>query len=136
LRSAGTLAVDFTPDVLHDRAFGTLEMQLVDVATGLGGNWVALPGTFVRAPAVTEISCPSSADAMCRLYGTGLSAIDAVADASGAYVAPGLGCPPTAKGLACVYVPRVAHYTLRLIDAATLEPLPDALIASNPSKGT
>jgi hypothetical protein len=71
---------------------------------------------------------------MCRLYGTGLAAIDAVQDASGTYVAPGLDCPPTDKGLACVYVPRVAHYTLRLIDAATIERLPVSLIA-NPTSG-
>jgi hypothetical protein len=105
-------------------------MQLVDAETGIGSNWVPLPGTFVRAPEVTQIACPSAASAMCRLYGTGLAAIDAVEDASGAYVSPGLGCPPTDKGLACVYVPHVAHYTLRLIDAATIETLPDGLIAN------
>jgi hypothetical protein len=130
VRTASTLAVDLRADVLHDRAFGTLQMQLVDAETGIGSNWVPLPGTFVRAPAVTQIACPSAASAMCRLYGTGLAAIDAVEDASGAYVSPGLGCPPTDKGLACVYVPHVAHYTLRLIDAATIETLPDGLIAN------
>ncbi len=133
VRSASTLAVDFRADVLHDRAFGILEMQLVDAATGAGGNWAALPGTFVRAPNVTEIGCPAGTAAMCRLYGTDLSAIDAVKGASGTYVAPGLGCPPTDKGVACVYVPRLAHYTLRLIDAATIESLPDTLIANVPS---
>jgi hypothetical protein len=66
------------------------------------------------------------------MYGTDLGAIDAVQDASGAYVAPGLDCPPTDKGLACVYVPKVAHYTLRLIDAATIEALPDGLITPAP----
>jgi hypothetical protein len=71
---------------------------------------------------------------MCRLYGTDLAAIDAVADASGAYVPVGLDCPPTDKGLACVYVPHVAHYTLRLIDAATIERLPDELIANAPGE--
>ncbi|HEV8019963.1 MAG TPA: hypothetical protein VGP41_01795 [Candidatus Lustribacter sp.] len=130
VRSATTLAVDFRADVLHDRAFGTLEMQLVDAATGIGGNWVPLPGTFVRAPVVTQIACDSGTTAMCRLYGTDLSAIDAVKDASGAYVAPGLACPFTDKGLACVYVPRVPHYTLRLIDSSTIEALPDALVAN------
>ena len=130
VRSANTLAVAFRADVLHDRAFGTLEMQLVDTATGIGGNWVPLSGTFVRAPVVTQIACDSGTTAMCRLYGTDLSAIDAVMDASGAYAAPGLICPPTDKGLACVYVPRVPHYTLRLIDSGTVETLPDGLIAS------
>ena len=133
LRSADTLAVDFRAEVLHDRAFGILQMQLVDSATGLGSNWAPLPGTFARAPDVTQIACPSAAGAMCRLYGTGLAAIDAVKDASGAYVAPGLNCPPTDKGLTCVYVPHVARYTLRLIDAATIETLPDELIAKTSS---
>ncbi len=126
-RTPGTLTIDLHPNLLRDRAFGTLQMQLVDAATGLGSNWVPLPGTFARAPEVTQIACPATPSAMCRMYGTGLAAIDAVEDATGAYVAPGLDCPPTDKGLACVYVPRVAHYTLRLIDAATIETLPDEL---------
>lgn len=129
-RTASALVVDLRANILHDRAFGTLQMQLVDAATGVGSNWVALPGTFVRAPEVTQIACPSAASAMCRLYGTGLAAIDAVEDASRAYIAPGLDCPPTDKGLACVYVPHLAHYTLRLIDASTIETLPDGLIAN------
>jgi hypothetical protein len=133
VRAANTVAVDLRANVLHDRAFGTLQMQLTDTATGIGGNWVSLPGTFVRAPSVTQIACPADANAMCRLYGTDLAAIDAVKDASGAYVAPGLDCPPTDKGLACVYVPHVAHYALRLIDAATMEMLPDGLIAKTSS---
>jgi hypothetical protein len=133
VRSAGTLTVDFLPSVLGDRAFGTLEMQLVDEATGIGGNWEALPGSFARAPDVTQILCPTATTVMCRLYGSELAAIDAVKDASATYVAPGLDCPPTAKGLACVYVPRVAHYTLRLIDAGTIESLPDGLIATTSS---
>jgi hypothetical protein len=134
VRTAGTVEVDFHPGVLHDRAFGTLQMQVVDSATGIGSNWVALPGTFARAPDVKQIACPSGTTAMCRLYGTDLAAIDAVADASGAYVPVGLDCPPTDKGLACVYVPHVAHYTLRLIDAATIERLPDELIANAPGE--
>jgi hypothetical protein len=132
-RTANTLAVELRADMLHDRGFGTLQMQLVNAETGIGSNWIPLPGTFVRAPAVTQIACPSAAGAMCRLYGTSLAAIDAVSDASGAYVAPGLDCPPTDKGLACVYVPHVAHYTLRLIDAATIEALPDRLIVNGAS---
>ena len=129
LRTASTLEVRFQADVLHDRGFGTLEMQLVDGANGTAGNWMPLPGTFVRAPTVTQIACPSNSDTQCRLYGTNLAAIDAVQDASGAYIAPGLDCPPTDKGLACVYVPNIQHYALRLIDAATIESLPDTLIA-------
>ena len=100
-------------------------MQLVDGEAGVAGNWVSLPATFARAPEVARIVSSTGAAVPCRLYGTGLAAIDAVEDASGAYVAPGLGCPPTEKGIACVYVPHVAHYTVRLIDAAALETLPD-----------
>jgi hypothetical protein len=129
VRTASTLDVNFRADLLHDRGFGVLEMQLVDVANGIDGNWMSLPATFVRAPTVTQIVCQSP-NAMCRLYGTNLAAIAAVQDAPGAYVAPGLDCPPTDKGLACVFVPHVAHYTLRLIDAATIESLPDALIVA------
>jgi hypothetical protein len=132
VRTANTLAVALHADLLHERAFGTLQMQLVDATTGLASNWVPLPGTFARAPQVTQIACSTGAGTPCRMYGTDLGAIDAVQDASGAYVAPGLDCPPTDKGLACVYVPKVAHYTLRLIDAATIETLPDGLIAPAP----
>ena len=130
MRTPSTLDVDFHAGILHDRAFGTLQMRVLDTATGIPSNWVPLPGTFARAPEVTQIVCPSGTTAMCRLYGTDLAAIDAVMDASGAYVAPGLNCPPTDKGLACIYVPHVTHYTLRLIDAATIETLPDGLIAN------
>jgi hypothetical protein len=79
---------------------------------------------------VAQIACPTDADAMCRLYGTDLYTIDAVMDASGRYVAAGLDCPPTAKGLACVFVPHVPHYVLRLVDASTIETLPDTLIGA------
>jgi hypothetical protein len=130
VRTATTLAVDFHANMLHDRAFGTLEMQLVDAASGIAGNWLSLPGTFVRAPAVSQIACPPTTDGMCRLYGTDLDAIAAVKDMSGSFVAPELDCPPTEKGDGCVYVPHVAHYVLRLIDASTIETLADALIAT------
>jgi hypothetical protein len=129
-RDANTLALDFRADVLRDRAFGTLEAQVVDSATTAASNWIVLPGTFARAPQITQIACSTDANAVCRLYGTALSAIDAVKDATGNYVAPGLDCPPTDKGLPCVYVPHVAHYSLRLIDAAAIEDVPDRLITS------
>jgi hypothetical protein len=128
--SANTLAINLRANVLQDRAFGTLEAQVIDSATKVESNWVALPGTFARAPAVTQIACPADANAVCRLYGQDLAAIVAVQDGSGAYEAPGLDCPPTDKGLACVYVPHLAHYTLRLIDESATETLPDTLIAT------
>jgi hypothetical protein len=128
VRSSTALTVTFSADVLHDRAFGTLELQLVDAATSVTGNWVAIPATFVRAPGVTQIACSADAAAPCRLYGTGLAAIEAVSDGTDAFAAPGLACPPTDKGLACVYVPHAGHYRLRLVDGGTLEDLPDTLV--------
>jgi hypothetical protein len=127
-RSANTLSVEFRADVLKDRAFGTLEMQLVDAATGTGSNWQPLPGTFARAPEVSQITCPADPSASCELYGSELSAIEAVQDMSGAFVPPGLSCPATAKGVACVYVPHASQYTLRLVDGGTFETLPDAML--------
>jgi hypothetical protein len=130
VRSPHDVAVTFRADVLGDRAFGSLELQIVDAASGLGGPWSTIPLTFVRAPEIAQIACGNDAAVPCRLYGSQLSAIDAVSGDSGAYVAPGLDCPPTDKGVACVYVPHAAHYSLRLVDGATIEPLADALIVT------
>jgi hypothetical protein len=127
-RAGDTLALYFQAGVLSDRAFGTLQLQLVDKATGEDSNWVSLPGTFVRAPQVTQIACPADATAECQLYGSNLAAVDAVQNASGTFVAPNLDCPPTDKGVTCAYVPHLAHYTLRLVDNGVLETLPDALV--------
>jgi hypothetical protein len=128
VRSPHEVAVTFRADVLGELAFGTLELQLVDTATGLGSPWATIPPTFVRAPVVAQIACGSDATAPCRLYGSQLNAIDAVSGDAGAYVAPGLDCPPTDKGVACVNVPHAAHFVLRLVDGATIEPLPDSLV--------
>jgi hypothetical protein len=128
VRSPHDLAVTFRADVLGDRAFGTLEMQIVDASTNLGSPWATIPLTFVRAPEIVQIACGGDATVPCRLYGSQLNAIDAVSGDSGAYVAPGLDCPPTDKGVACVNVPHAAHYTLRLVDGATIETVPDMLV--------
>jgi hypothetical protein len=103
-------------------------VQLVDAATGTGSNWERIPGTFARAPEVSRTSCPADASTNCELYGSELSAIDGVQNAAGTFVPPGANCPPTAKGIACVYVPHATHYTLRLVDGETVEPLPDAML--------
>jgi hypothetical protein len=132
VRTSSSMAVDLSADLLGDRGFGTLEIQIVDAAAKLASRWVPLPGTFARAPAVTQIACPAGAAAPCRLYGTELSAIDAVQDATGAFVAPQAGCPPTDKGVTCVYVPHVPHFALRLVDGGATETLPDGLIVSVP----
>lgn len=129
-RSATEAAVRFAPAVLQQRAFGTLDIRIVDAASGLGSAWIPLPGTFVRAPEITSMVCPPGGGE-CRLYGTDLATIDAVETAPLTFVAPDPGCPPTSKGVACVYVPHLAHYTLRLVDGGTLETLPDSLPESD-----
>jgi hypothetical protein len=132
LRDAQTVAVDFHPDALKDRAFGSLQLRIVDTATGLGSNWVTVPGIFARAPSVSQIACPRDPAAPCRLYGTSLTTIAAIADGSGAFVPPDRSCPPTEKGATCVFVPHTAHYILKLIDGDALDPLPDTLITALP----
>jgi len=113
---------------LGDRAFGRLQVQLVDDDTKRASRWADVPGTFVRAPAVTRIECPAAPDAPCTLIGTGLTSIDGIGDGSSPYVAPDFNCTSSEKGLACVRVPHLAHYSVRLGDGATIEPLPDALL--------
>lgn len=133
LRDASNAEVDFRPDVLADRAFGTLQLRAVDRSSGTASGWLTLPGTFARAPQVTAIACGDDPAAPCRMYGTELNAIDAVRDGSLAFVKPGLDCPPTAKGAHCVLVPHVAHYVVRLADGGVLDALPDELLGPAPS---
>lgn len=132
VRANDTIAVSLHPDLLGDRASGTLQLQLVDATSGLASDWVSLPATFVRAPHVTQIVCPADTAQPCRLYGTQLTAIDGVQNETGAITAPGLDCPPTDKGVACLFVPRLSHYVVELVDAHTLETLPDSLVTSAP----
>ncbi len=113
---------------LGDRAFGRLQVQLVDDETKIPSAWSDVPGVFVRAPAVTRIECPNVPDATCALLGTDLTAIDAIGDGRGSYVAPDFDCTTAEKGLACVRVPHLAHYVVRLGDGSTLVTLPDGLI--------
>jgi hypothetical protein len=119
-------------ETLGDRAFGTVQVQLVDADTKLTSAWENLPGSFVRAPTVSRIDCPATPAAPCTLLGTNLSAIDGVQDANGQFVAPDPGCTTNAKGLTCVRIPHVGHVTLRLGDAQTVLPLPDALLDQPP----
>lgn len=132
LRAGDVVHVDLRADLLGDRGFGTLQVQLVDTQSGLGSDWLTLPGTFARAPDVAGIDCAPGLGTDCRIYGSNLAAIDAVQAADGSFVAPGRDCPPSDKGAACVTVPRLPHYLLRLVDGATLESLPDALIGIAP----
>lgn len=115
-------------DALHDRAFGTLQVQLVDTARKIGSDWITLPETFVRAPAVSHIECPSDPQAPCTLVGTGLDAIVGVEDAPGPDQTPGLTCTADVKDEQCVSVPHLGHYTLRLEDRHAEMRVPDALV--------
>jgi hypothetical protein len=127
-RAGNVIALNFRPAVLGDRAFGSLQLQLIDDGTGLGSVWQRVPATFARAPTITRIACPSDRSGLCRLYGSGLAAIEAVQDASGVFVRPIVDCPATEKGVPCVAVPQVEHYVLRLVDGGLIETLPDASI--------
>jgi hypothetical protein len=120
-------------DVLGDRAFGTLQVQLVDADAKSASAWTDLPGTFVRAPAVARIECPADPSAACTMLGTELDAVEGIESAQGAFVTPGLGCTTPEKGLACVYVPREKRYTLRLEDGGVLLTLSDALVIDAPA---
>jgi hypothetical protein len=128
VRDPTTISVRLNANVLHDRAFGTVQLQVVDTANATASAWVAIPGTFVRAPEVAQIACPAAPTTSCRLYGTDLETIDALESAPGTFVALTATCPPSDKGLACLVVPRLPHYVFRLVDAGTLESIPDTTI--------
>ena len=113
---------------LGDRAYGTLQIAVVDTRTKQSSDWLDLPGRFVRAPAVARIECPSDPSTPCTLFGTGLSAIDAVEGPSGDAVPPDGDCTSRSSGPRCVLVPHLAHYKLRLADAPLTIAVPDALI--------
>lgn len=131
--TASTLAVILRPaQELGDRAFGVLQLQLVDMAAKVASAWVDVPGTFVRAPDVSRIECPADPALPCTLLGTGLTAVDGVADASGRFVPPDFACRSDDKKLSCLAVPHLPHYTLRLEDSQTTLSVPDsAITASN-----
>ncbi|HTJ27313.1 MAG TPA: hypothetical protein VMA36_14225 [Candidatus Limnocylindria bacterium] len=123
-------AVVHPTDELHDNAFGTLQIQLVDTQTKSTSEWLPLPGTFVREPQVSRILCPADPAAPCTMLGTGLSAIAAIANAQGAFVPPDSSCTASQKGQECLQVPHAAHYTLQLEDAKTTLPVPDAVVTT------
>ena len=85
-------------ETLGDRAFGTVQVQLVDADAKLASAWESLPGNFVRAPTISRIDCPVAPAEPCTLLGTNLNAIDGVADADGHFVPPDPGCTTAAKG--------------------------------------
>jgi hypothetical protein len=121
-------AIVHAGEVLGDAAFGRLQVQLADDDAKLASRWADVPGAFVRAPVVVRIECPNAAAALCTLVGTGLTSIDAIGDGSGPFVAPDFTCATAEKGFACVRVPHLARYVVRLGDRATTEALPLDLI--------
>jgi len=133
--SSSELDLLFQPgNALGDRAFGTVQVQLVDDDTKLASAWEDLPGAFVRAPTVRRIDCPADPSAPCMLLGTDLAAIEAIQDPNGRFITPDPSCRTAEKGLACVLVPHEHHFTLRLGDAQVTEDLPDALVAPPPAR--
>ena len=130
--SSDSVAVNARADLLGDRGFGMLDIQIVDLASKLTSPWLTLPGRFARAPAISQIACPADSTEPCRLYGSALATIAGVQDGAGAFVSPQAGCPPTKDGVPCVFVPHVAHFTLRLFDEALAVTLPDAFIVDVP----
>jgi hypothetical protein len=117
--------------LLGDGAFGTLQLQLANTRTNLASDWVAIPGTFARSPAIVRIACPTDPSAPCSAYGSALGTIAGVLDAAQAgtpSVVPTLGaCPPVDK-IACVLVPHRAHYVFRLDDDGASFPVADAAV--------
>ena len=57
-------------------AFGPLQFRVV--ANGVTGDWQPL-ATLVRLPALKELKCPSAPDQACKLSGSDLFLVDAVA---------------------------------------------------------
>jgi hypothetical protein len=127
---AKALQATFEPEaVLGSAAFGTLQLQVIDPVTKSRSDWVALPGTFVRAPLVSKIVCPASSGDSCRLMGTELNTIAAFDVAAGAPVkAPFQECAADDAHDNCIVVPHLAHYAIESVDGGIVVPLPDTLI--------
>jgi hypothetical protein len=115
---------------LGDRAYGTLQLQVVDTQTKAASDWINVPGTFVRAPVAVRIECAADASPACTLIGSDLGAIADVEDAAGHLTQPNYACTSDVKGSACLSVPRLAHYRLRLQDAPITIDVPDSAIGS------
>ena len=128
-RSPSQLAATLRPEQeLGDRAFGSLQIRIVDGQTKAPSNWIDVPGSFARAPVIDGILCPKDASAPCTLVGTELGAIDAVRDARGAFVSPGTACTTDVKGAECRTLPHLAHFVLRLTDTEGTISVPDSAI--------
>ncbi|MGH8254595.1 MAG: hypothetical protein ACRET0_00065 [Steroidobacteraceae bacterium] len=58
-------------------AFGALQFRIV--ADGVAGDWYPLV-TLVRLPVLTDLKCPATPDLACKLSGSNLFLIDAIAN--------------------------------------------------------
>jgi hypothetical protein len=125
-QTPGSLRVDLdAAAALHDRAYGTLQVQLVDADANAASDWMTVPGTFVRAPIVDRIECPADPQAACTLIGSDLDAIAGIEDPPAADATPGLACTSDIKNTQCLSVPHLTHYTLRLEDDSAQLSVPD-----------
>ncbi len=129
------LDLTFEPEaLLGNDSFGALEVQLIDASSKARSVWVPLPGTFVRAPTVVKIECPTLHGDSCRLIGTELGTIDEIVGASGDRVkAPFQPCSVPDPQSACIVIPHYKHYVVRSIDGPTDILLDDDLIRPEPA---
>ena len=130
-RSPSQILATLRPEQeLGDRAFGSLQIRIVDGKTKAASSWMDLPGTFARAPIIDGVLCPKDTASPCTLVGTELGAIDAVRDAAGDFVPPGTACTTEVKGAQCRTLPHLNHFVLRLTDTQGTISVPDASIGS------
>ena len=130
-RSPSQILATLRPEQeLGDRAFGSLQIRIVDGKTKAASSWMNLPGTFARAPIIDGVLCPKDTASPCTLVGTELGAIDAVRDAAGDFVPPGTACTTEVKGAQCRTLPHLNHFVLRLTDTQGTISVPDASIGS------
>ena len=83
--------------LLHDEAFGALQIALSNPPAQAASDWMAVPGSFVRAPLISDIDCSAAATATCRLVGSDLLTIAGVVMPNGSLQPPDLRCTPTAE---------------------------------------
>ena len=132
--SDSNLSVTFDAALrLNDRAFGMLQLQLVDTHAHAASDWLTLPGTFVRAPHVAAVECHTDAAAPCALRGTGLETIAGLDDGNGGIVTLGPPCAHPAHE-ACLELPHRPTFVLRLVDGNTAMPIATSLVTNGPGR--
>jgi hypothetical protein len=118
-------------EVLPKTAYGVLSVQATSDTTKSQSNWATLPGTFARAPWITQILCTAKSEDHCEMNGTDLDVIDGIESAPGTYIRPPYAsCKAQDQHQECITVPRLAHYALQSLDGAAPIAVPDTLIVS------